>query len=426
MSDKNLALSPQPFIPISGEAFKANPYPIYARLRAEAPVYCRVSREGAARLWLLTRYDDVAAALRDHSHFVKDVRTTMSEAERAAMPPEPPLYRLLTHHMLNADGETHIRLRTLVNKAFSARQVESLEPQLRTIANALIDRILARGSGTLEYVHDFALPFSIAVIAELLGIPSRDHHRFRAWSHILVAPSSDASRNLHKTERLQQVMNDFVSYLQDICTQRRRTPQPDLITMLIEAEEAGERLSIEELFSMILLLTIVGHETSVYLLTNQLLTFLTHPDVWDIVRTVGRTDRDLLVSAIEEAIRFDGPVERATMRFAVEDTTLHGQTIRRGDAVSLVLASAHRDPNAFVAPECYDLTRSGARHLGFGLGVHYCLGAALARLEARVALETLIDRLPEVALATGSESLRWQTNPIVRGPRRLPLRWRPS
>ncbi len=419
VSDAEHTAPTHPHVHLSGEAFKADPYPLYARLRAEAPVYCRVSRDGAARMWFLTRYDDVAAALRDHERFVKDVRSTMTAAERAAAPPEPPLYRLLTHHMLNADGATHARLRALVNKAFSARQVESLEPRLRTIAGALLDRAVVRGAGRMEYIHDFALPFSIAVIAELLGIPSRDHHRFRAWSHILVAPSSDAGRNVRKTERLQQVMTDFVTYLQAICAQRRQSPQPDLITMLLEAEEAGDRLSTDELFSMVLLLTIVGHETSVYLLTNQLLTLLTHPNAWAAVRR----DRSLVAPAIEEAIRYDGPVERATMRFAAEDITLHGHTIRRGDAVSLVLASAHRDPHAFAQPEHYDLQRTDSRHLGFGLGVHYCLGAPLARLEARVALETLLDRLPELALATDDEPLRWQTNPIVRGPRRLPLRW---
>ncbi len=421
MSQRHPATSagthPQTTFQMSGEHFKADPYPTYAQLRATSPLTCRGSRDGAARMWFLTRYDDVAAALRDHDHFVKDVRNTLTTAERAQAPEAPPLYRLLTHHMLNADGETHARLRALVNKAFSARQVETLEPRLRAIAGEMIERVAAHGS--MEYVHDFALPFSIAVIGELLGIPSRDHHRFRAWSHILVAPSSDAARNVRKTARLQQVMNDFVGYLEGICAERRRAPRPDLITMLLDAEEAGDRLSTEELYSMVLLLTIVGHETSVYLLANQTLTLLTHPDVLAAVRA----DRSLLAPAIEEAIRYDGPVERATMRFAAEDRTMYGQTIRRGDAVSLVLASAHRDDTAFARSDSYDLARTGPRHLGFGLGVHYCLGASLARLEARVALEALLDALPAPRLATEPDSLRWQTNPIVRGPKRLPIGW---
>ncbi|WP_298980550.1 cytochrome P450 family protein [Caldilinea sp.] len=403
---------------LSGPKFKANPYPTYAWLRENAPVHCRVSRDGAARMWFLTRYEDVAAALRDAERFVKDVRTAMTPEERARAPEPPPLYRLLTHHMLNADGATHARLRGLVNQAFSARQVETLAPRLREIAEDLMAGVVGRGR--MDYVHDFALPFSIAVIAELLGVPERDHSRFRAWSHILMAPSSDNARNVRKTERLQRVMVDFVRYLEELCAERRRAPRADLITRLLEAEEAGDRLSTEELYSMVLLLTIVGHETSVYLLANQTLTLLTHPAVLEAIRS----DRSLIAPAIEEAIRFDGPVERATMRFAAEDICLHGQTIRRGDAVSLVLASAHRDERVYREPERYDLARGGPRHLGFGLGAHYCLGAPLARLEARVALETLLERLPDVQLAIPYEALRWQTNPIVRGPKTLPLRWR--
>ena len=419
MSDAEHSAPTHPHVHMSGEVFKADPYPTYARLRADAPVYCRVSRDGAARMWFLTRYDDIAAALRDHDRFVKDVRTTMTAAEIAAAPAEPPLYRLLTQHMLNADGATHARLRALVNKAFSARQVESLEPRLHAIAGALLDDVIARGAGHMEYVHDFALPFSIAVIAELLGIPSRDHHRFRAWSHILVAPSADSDRNVRKTERLGQVMQDFAGYLAAVCAARRRAPQPDLISLLLAAEEAGDRLSEEELYSMVLLLTVVGHETSVFLLANQVLTLLAHPPLLHALRA----DRSLVVPAIEEFIRYDGPVERATMRFAAADIEWGEQVMRRGDAVSLVLASAHRDERAFDAPACYDLARTAPRHVGFGLGSHYCLGAPLARLEARVALNTFLDRLPHARLAVPRATLRWQTNPIVRGPRRLPLIW---
>jgi cytochrome P450 len=234
---------------LSGAAFKANPHPTYARLRAETPAYCRVSRDGATRMWFLTRYDDVAAALRDDRRFVKDADAALTVAEQLARPAAPPLYRLLTRHMLNTDGDAHARLRALVNKAFGARRVEQMEPRLRMIAHDLLDRIAPRGE--MDYVDDFALPFSIAVIAELLGIPSRDRHRFRAWSHILVAPSADAARNERKTARLAQVMQDFVAYLQGIFTARRRAPQPDLITSLLEAEESGDRLSTEELLGVI-------------------------------------------------------------------------------------------------------------------------------------------------------------------------------
>ena len=317
--------------------------------------------------------------------------------------------------MLNADGAQHARLRALVGKAFAARRTEQLEPRIAELAAKLLDRVQRRGH--MDVIEEYSLPLSIAVIAELLGIPSRDHQRFRAWSHVLVAPSTDSDRNERKTARLRPAMTDFVAYLGALCEERRRAPQDDLISTLLQAEDAGVHLSPEELYSMVLLLTVVGHETSVYLIGNCVLTLLLHPPALEQVRQAP----ELLPQAIEELIRYDCPVERATMRFAAEDIHLHGQVIRRGDAVSLVLAAAHRDPAAYDAPDVLDIDRADCRHLGFGLGVHYCLGAALARLETRVALAALLDRLPGLRLGVAPAELRWVTNPILRAPRRLPV-----
>jgi len=406
---------------LSGEPFKADPYPTYAWLRENAPVFCRTSADGQARLWLLTRYDDVAAALRDQQRFVKDVANTMTPAERAAQPEPPPLYRLLTHHMLNADGADHARLRGLVNRAFSARRVEEMEPLLFTSAHRLIDRALRRGQ--MDLIADFSLPFAVEAIAAMLGVGAADHGRLRAWSHVLVAPSASSERNERKTARLRAAMEDFVAYLDAARAARRRLPQPDLISALLAAEaagaETGDALSPEEFYSMILLLIVVGHETSVYLVGNLVLTLLLQPGLWQWLRATPAQ----IPAAVEELIRFDGPVERATMRFAAEEIELRGQTLRRGDAVSLVLAAAHRDPAAFTAPDQIDVARADNRHLGFGLGAHYCLGAPLARLEARVALTVLFERLPHLRLAVDPSALRWHTNPILRAPKRLPVTW---
>ncbi len=402
---------------LSGEKFKADPYPVYAWLRENAPVFCRTSADGQTRLWFLTRYDDVAAALRDPRRFVKDVGNTLTPAERAAQPEAPPLYRLLTHHMLNADGADHARLRGLVNKAFSARRVEELEPLLVTIAHRLIDRVERHGA--MDLIADFSLPLAVEAIAAMLGVGAADHNRLRAWSHVLVAPSASSVRNERKTVRLRAAMEDFVAYLTAASAARRRHPRPDLISALLDAEEAGDHLSQDEFYSMILLLIVVGHETSVYLLGNLVLTLLLQPALWAWLRAAPAN----IPAAVEELIRFDGPVERATMRFAAEDINLNGQTIRRGDAVSLVLASAHRDPAAFAAPDRIDFARPDNRHLGFGQGVHYCLGAPLARLEARVALTTLFERLPRLRLAVEPTALRWHTNPILRAPKRIPVAW---
>jgi cytochrome P450 len=391
---------------LSGGLFKADPYPTYQRMRATLPLYCRRSADGQSAMWFITRAEDVVAALLDDRRFVKDARATLTSSERAAQPAQPPLYNLLTNHMLNSDGPTHERLRRLVNKAFTVRMIEQMEPRVQALADNLLDRVQAKG--VMDLMESFAYPLPIHVIAEMLGVPTREQNRFRAWSHALVAPSADTLRNQRKTERLDRLL-----------AERRQTPGADLLSSLLAAEEAGDRLSVEELYSMVLLLVVVGHETAVHLIGTCLLTLLQRPALLERLRN----DPAAVPHALEELIRFDGPVERATMRFAACDVTLHGQTIRRGDAVSLVLASANRDPALVERPDDLDLDRPLVRHLGFGHGPHYCLGAPLARLEGRVALTALLRRLPGLRLAVPAESLKWQTNPIVRGVKRLPVVW---
>ena len=402
---------------LSGQGFKANPYPAYAWLREHEPVFCRVSADGSARMWFFTRYEDVAEALRDHRRYVKDVHNALTAEQIASAAAEPPLYRLLTQHMLNADGATHARLRGLVNKAFTARMVDQLTPRIEQIAHALLDR--AAPQRHLDVIEDYALPLAIDVIGELLGMGERDHHRLRAWLRVLVAPSASSARNEAKTAKLRRVMEDFVAYLQRLCEQRRRVPQRDLVSSLLAAEEAGDHLSQEELYSMVLLIVVVGHETSVHLIGNAVYNLLLRPDRWEYLRR----QPERIPSYVEELIRYDGPVERATMRFAAEDIELHGRTIRRGDAVSLVLAAAHHDEAAFACPGELEIERTDNRHLGFGLGVHYCLGAPLARVEARVSLEALLRRVPAPQLSVPAADLRWHTNPILHGLRRLPISW---
>jgi cytochrome P450 len=321
--------------------------------------------------------------------------------------------------MLNADAPDHTRLRALVNQAFTARIVDRLEGRITALAHDLLDRIRRRGHADL--IAAFALPLPIRVIAELLGIPAQDWPRVRAWSNALVAPSADPARAAHKLAKSGPLMQDFSSYLRTLFAERRRRPKDDLITSLLAAGEAGDVLSEDELFSMILLLVVVGHETTVNLIGNGALALLTHPG--ELARL--RADPSLLPGAVEELLRFDSPVERAPMRFAAEDIELHGVGIRQGDAVSVVLGSANCDPAVFAGPDTLDLGRTPNRHLSFGLGVHYCLGAALARLEGRIAFAALLERLPELALAVPVAGLRWRTQPIMRGLHRLPICWRP-
>ncbi|MCC6458402.1 MAG: cytochrome P450 [Caldilineaceae bacterium] len=403
-----------------GPRFKAEAYQVYARLRAEAPVYRRVSSSGSGATCFITRYDDAVAVLRDHRRFVKDARNTMTPAEQEALPAEPPLLSLLSRHMLNADGTRHTRLRALVNKAFTTRMVEQLQGQIERVAHNLLHAVHAKGSTDL--IEAFAFPLPIIVIAELLGVPARDRNRFRAWSNALVAPAPDSARNAQKLAKSRQLMQDFISYLRAIFAARRAQPRDDLISSLLAAEEAGDVLSEDELFSMILLLIVVGHETSVNLIGNGTLALLQHPDAWQQLRATP----SLLPSAVEEMLRYDCPVERAPMRYAAEDSEVAGVTIRRGDAVSVVLGSANRDAAQFTAADSFNITRDPNRHLAFGHGVHYCLGAALARLEGRIAIQALLEQTPDLHLAIPADQLRWRTHPIMRGLKRLPVAWTPA
>lgn len=405
-----------------GPAFKADAYAVYARLRAEAPVLRRPNQRragqtGPGATCFVTCYDDAVTVLRDPKRFVKDVRNTLTPAERSLLPPPPPLIRLLSHHMLNSDAPDHTRLRGLVNQAFTARMVERLHDRIEAGAAALLTRV--RGQGSTDLIAAYALPLPVLVIADMLGIPSRDHHRLRAWSNALVAPSADSERSAKKLGKARTLMEDFIAYMRGVFTARRAQPRDDLISSLLAAEEAGDVLSEDELFSMILLLIVVGHETTVNLIGNGVLALLQHPDQRDRLQS----DRSLLPTAIEEMLRYDCPVERAPMRFAAEDVELSGTWIRRGDAVSVVLGSANRDAAHFPNPDAFIIDRDPNRHLAFGLGPHYCLGAALARLEGRIAIAALLDHLPDMRLAVDPTQLRWRTQPIMRGLQRLPLSW---
>lgn len=400
-----------------GPVFKANPYPTYAVMRESDPIHQRVSGDGKHTIWFITRYVDVTNCLRDHRRFVKNVQNTLTPEEKMLVPPTPDLVKLLSNHMLNLDAPDHTRLRALVNKAFTANVITQLQPRIQAIADELLDRVQRRGA--MDLIDEYAFPLPITVIAELLGIPPEDRRRFRTWSGAFVTPSTNLERSTKKYQKTRLIMEDFTRYLSGVFAERRREPREDLITSLLQAEEQGDRLSEQELFSMVILLIVAGHETSVNLIGNGVLALLQHPDQ----RQLLCEQMGLLPSAIEEMVRYDGPVERATMRFAVEEIEMGERTIRRGDAVSLVLAAADRDPRQFDQPDTFDITRQNNRHLGFGLGSHYCLGSTLARLEGQIALQTLLHRLPRIQLTTPVETLRWRKVPILRGLHHLPVSW---
>ena len=393
--------------------FKRDPYPLYAKLRAETPVLRNIGLTPNEQYWFVTGYAEAETVLRDHKRFVKNYHNTLTAEQRAQLPPMPRLMQLLDQHMLNLDGADHMRQRTLVNKAFTTRIINSMHDRVQRIADELLDNVQAKGA--MDLIDEYAFPLPIVVIAEMLGIPAADRNRFRAWSDAFVTPSLTEE----EWRRAERLLNEFTDYLGEIFAERRRQPRADLITALIQAEEAGDQLSEEEIYSMVVLLIVAGHETTVNLIGNGTLALLRHPDQLALLKA----DPTLMPNAVEELLRYDGPVERATLRFAAEDLQLGGQQIRRGEALAVVLGSANRDAAQFAQPDTLDVTRDNSRHLAFGYGVHYCVGAPLARMEGRIALTTLLQRLPNLRLAAPVEELTWRFNPILRGMNHLPVAW---
>jgi cytochrome P450 len=397
------------------DAFRANTYATFARMRAQDPVLCQPGLDGESPIWFVTRYDDANATLLDDERFVRDPRLALTPDELAAFDVGlPDSMAFIDSNMLNRDGDDHRRLRRLVSKAFTPRIIERLRPRIQEIADGLIDPVVA--TSEMELVSSFAFPLPITVIAELLGVPPADRDRFREWSDAMVRPALAAA----ELERFGALMTDFVAYLHVLFEERRSEPGEDLVSALVAVEDGGDTFSEEELSSMVALLIVAGHETTVSLIGNATLALLTHPEQ----QAALERDLSLLPRAVEELIRYDGPVERTLNRWAAVDVELRGKTIRRGDAVIVILGAADRDPERFDDPDRLDLAAEReTRLLAFGRGNHFCLGAPLARLEAEIALGTLLRRLPGLRLAVPEEELRWRPVPLFRSLVALPVAW---
>lgn len=396
-----------------GAEFKSDPFPTYAEMRKRSPVCYHPGISGDNMLWFVTGAEEVEIVLRDHKRFVKNWRNTRTREELAQLEPPSELALLLDQHMLNLDGSDHTRLRGLVNKAFTPRTVNRMQGRVQEIADGLINEFFHVGHADL--IDAYAFPLPIVVIMEMLGIPVQDRRQFRIWSHAFIAPTLTED----EWQEARKLLVEFTDFLRSIFNERRRKPQDDLISALLEAEEAEDKLSEPELFGMIILLIVAGHETTTNLIGNGTLALLQHPDQLALLRA----KPELAHSTVEEVLRYNGPAERATMRFAAEDTVLGGQTIRRGDALTPVLASANRDDSRFPSPKAFDIERENNKHLGFGYGIHYCLGAQLARMEGTIALNTLFRRLPNLRLDVPPEDIEWDTVPLIRGMKEMPVRW---
>ena len=394
---------------ITSAEFKADPYPFYARLRAEAPVF-RVTLPDRQAAWLVTRYDDVSRVLKDEG-FAKDRLNALTPEQLAKQPWIPGFFKPLMRNMLDLDGLDHDRLRALVQKAFTPRLVEQMRPRIQKLTEDLLDALQTRNE--VDLIRDYALPLPTTVIAQMLGVPVEDRHKFHRWSKALFLTSASRWGILKAIPNVWQ----FIRYIRKLLAARRVAPQDDLISALVQVEEDGERLSEDELLAMVMLLLVAGHETTVNLIGNGMLALLEHPDEMERLRS----DPALIKPAVEELLRFHSPVEMATERFPREDTAVAGVTIPRGEMVLAVLASANRDERQFVDPDRLDLTREPNRHLSFGQGVHFCLGAPLARLEGQLAINTLLRRTSGIRLAVPPAALRWRRGMVVRGVEALPL-----
>jgi cytochrome P450 len=391
-------------------AFKADPYPTYSGLRSTAPVHRTTLPDGRG-VWLVTRYEDVLAIFKDE-RFVKDWRKVMTPEQLAQIPPIPEVMKPLSQNMLDTDPPDHERLRALVSKAFTPRLIERLRPRVQAISDSLLDAVEDRGG--MDLIDDYAFPLPITVIAELLGVPSEDRNKFREWSDAAV--SGNATKE-YLEEVLIPHMQAFTDYLHALFEEKRKHPREDLISALVRAEEAGERLNEDELLGMVFLLLVAGHETTVNLIGNGVLALLRHPEQLEKLRN----DPSLVKPAVEELLRYDGPVETSTERFAREDVAIGGEVIPKGEMVLVVIAAADRDPERFHDPDALDITRADNKHLAFGKGIHHCLGAPLARMEGQIAIGTLLRRMPNLRLKVSPEALAWRPGMVLRGLQSLPV-----
>jgi hypothetical protein len=390
---------------------RSDPYGVYRELREEAPVFWSEMMQ----VWLLTRYDDVFEALKDHRRY-------SSERTRATNPLVQQLesYRLssgplgTTPTMLSIDPPDHTRMRSLVSKAFTPRQVERVRPHMQAIADGLLDALPEPGS--IDVAADFAVPFPIIVIAEMLGIPASDRGRFKAWSTDIAATLSGPFLPQDVLERSVQSSNELADYFRGQIVLRRAEPRDDLLSALCAVEEQGDLLSEDELIATCILLLIAGNETTTNLIGSGMLTLLQHPDE----RRLLQADLTLLPGAVEEMLRYEPPAQM-TSRIAIEEIELRGQRFEPGQVILTVLAAANRDPEVFPEPDRFDVTRHPNRHLAFGHGIHYCLGAPLAVVEARVAFESLLRRMPEPEAAF--EAPEWGPSFVLRSLKTLPVRY---
>ncbi|MFD8000771.1 cytochrome P450 family protein [Streptomyces mirabilis] len=379
-----------------------HPYAVYDRLRDTAPVH-RVAGTDGNPAWLVTRYEDVREALANPLLSVDKKHALPGSYQGLSLPPA------LDANLLNMEAPDHTRIRRLVVRAFTPRRVEQLRAPVRETADRLLDALGPHGSADL--IAAYAAPLPITVICDLLGIPGEHRRDFRAWTDVLVAP--DPAR----PGAAKEAVVAMLGFLTQLLADKRKKPADDLLCDLIAVRDEGDRLTEDELMSLAFLILFAGYENTVQLIGNAILGLLTHPDQLAALRA----NPERFPHAVEEFARHEGPALLAIRRFPVEDVRIGAVTVPAGETVLLSLAAANRDPARFPDPERLDLDRDASGHLALGRGIHYCVGAPLARLETEIAVSALLERLPDLALDADPAELRWRPSLRARGLLALPV-----
>ncbi len=394
-------------------SFAANPFPVLSQMRSAGAVVPIPSPFGnrTQKAWMVTQFEEAVQVLKD-KQFTVDTSTIYPESTPTGGIPRSD--RLLGHSMIAVDEPDHRRLRGLVSQAFTPKYIQSLRPSIQQVADELLDQVQQRQEhkGQMDLVNDYAFPLPINVISDMLGVPTGNRELLRAWSDMLAGGGTSRSYEARRNSG-----RAFADYILQLIAEKRQHPQNDLISQLIQIEEAGDRLDEDELISMIALLIFAGHETTSNLIGIGTLMLLDNP------QQMGHLQQNpaLIPSAVEELLRYNGPVLTPAPRFAMADVELAGQQIHKGDMILVVLASANRDESQFTHPDELEVARDLNRHIAFGQGIHVCLGAPLARLEGDIAFTTLLRRMPDLRLAVPRESVTWRNSFNLRGLKSLPV-----
>ncbi|HZM76231.1 MAG TPA: cytochrome P450 [Candidatus Limnocylindrales bacterium] len=384
------------------DVMTTDPHAVFAMMRQAGRVAQIPLGASGATGYLIIHHEDAKRALTD---------PRLAKAPTSNLLPQAMVKPGLSKHMLNFDGADHSRLRRLISLEFTPRRIDALRPRVQEISDSLIDGL--RGKESADLIDDYAFPLPFQVICELIGVPMIDREEFRGWSNILV------NEFLARSEESKHASASMLAYVQDLVARKRSEPDHALLSGLIQASDAGDRLDQDELTSLVFLLLVAGHETTVNLIGNAMLLLLRHPDRLAALRS----DPDLIPAAIEEVLRFESPVKTTTIRIAVDEITFGDTTIPAGSVVFVGLMAANRDGTVFDDPDSLDLTRTdAAQHLAFGHGAHFCLGAPLARMEGKIAIEGLLSAFPEIALGVPDEPPAWRPGMLLRGLAHLPVR----